>query len=98
MIYRVSWTSKARESYNQNLDYLAQNWEEKVYSDFVSRVEYVINKIMSNPKMYVLIDPKRNIFRCVVTKHISLFYQVAEDEILRMVFWNNFQEPEKLVL
>jgi plasmid stabilization system protein ParE len=98
MTYRISWTEKARESYNQNLDYLAQNWEEKVYSDFVDRVQSVIHKIARNPRMYVLIDPNRNIFRCVVTKHISLFYQVAGDEILLMVFWNNFQEPEKLVL
>jgi plasmid stabilization system protein ParE len=98
MTYRVSWTSKARESYNQNLDYLAQNWEEKVYSDFVDRVESVINNIGRNPKMYVLIDPNRSIYRCVVTKHISLFYQVAGDVILLIVFWNNFREPEKLVL
>lgn len=98
MTYQVAWTQKARETYNQNLDYLLQNWEEKVYSDFVSRVEAVIDHIKQNPKMYVSIDTKRNIYRSVVTKHISLFYQLNEDTISLLIFWNNFQDPEKLVL
>jgi plasmid stabilization system protein ParE len=98
MTYRLNWTRRATETYNQNLDYLALNWEEKVYSDFVSRVDVVINNITRYPKMYVLIDSNRSIYRCVVTKHISLFYQVTEDVISLLVFWNNFQQPEKLVL
>ncbi len=98
MTYQVTWTQKARETYNQNLDYLLQNWEEKVYFDFVSRVEAVIDHIRQSPKMYVLIDLKRSVYRSVVTKHISLFYQLNGSSITLLLFWNNFQEPEKLTL
>lgn len=98
MTYQVTWTNKARDTYNQNLDYLLQNWEEKVYFDFVNRVEVVIDHIRQNPKMFVAIDANRNIYRCVVTKHISLFYQLAGNSVSLLLFWNNFQEPEKLLL
>jgi plasmid stabilization system protein ParE len=98
MSYQISWTEKARETYNQNLDYILQNWEEKVYLDFVTRVEAVINHIQQNPKMYVCINLERNIYRSVVTKHISLFYQLNGSSISLLLFWNNFQEPEKLIL
>ncbi len=98
MTYQISWTHKARETYNQNLDYLLQNWEDKVYYDFVNRVEVVVDHLRQNPKMFVAIDANRNIYRCVVTKHISLFYQLIGNSVLLLLFWNNFQEPEKLTL
>jgi plasmid stabilization system protein ParE len=71
MTYQVIWTNKARETYNQNLDYLLQNWEDKVYNDFVNRVEVVVDHLRQNPKMFIAIDVNRNIYRCVVTKHVS---------------------------
>jgi plasmid stabilization system protein ParE len=98
MTYQVIWTNKARETYNQNLDYLLQNWEDKVYYDFVNRVEVVVDHLRQNPKMFVAIDVNRNIYRCVVTKHVSLFYQLTGNSVLLLLFWNNFQEPEKLPL
>lgn len=50
MSRRLNWTSESEETFNQNLEYLAKEWDNIVVNDFLDRVEEVLEKIKSNPR------------------------------------------------
>jgi len=93
----VFWTTEASESFNSNIDYLLNEWGDLVTSDFLDRVDDVVQRIKSNPEIYSLISQNDQIHRCVVVKQITLYYRVASsDRIDLLTFWNNFKNPENL--
>jgi len=96
---RVIWTTEASEALNSNLDYLIAEWGAQVASEFLDRVDEVVDVIKSNPEIYPLINKNEQIRRCVVVKQITLYFRVVStEEIYLLTFWNNFQNPEFLKL
>lgn len=94
---KIIWTPEAKESFNLNVDFLLRDWGVQVTSDFLDRVDEVILKIQSDPKLYPPIA--RDIHRCVVVKQISLYYKiVSPQQVDLLVFWNNYKDPETLKL
>lgn len=92
---KIIWTPEATESFNSNVDFLLQEWGAQVASDFMDRVEDVVTKIQSNPKLYTPIA--HEVHRCVVVRQISLYYRiVSTHQVDLLVFWNNFKDPEAL--
>ncbi|HEY6436992.1 MAG TPA: type II toxin-antitoxin system RelE/ParE family toxin [Ignavibacteriaceae bacterium] len=96
---KVFWTPEASETFNSNIDYLLIEWGESVASDFLNRVDDVVESIRLNPKIYPLINKNNQIRRCVVVKQITLYYRVVSfEQIDLLTFWNNYQNPEFLKL
>ncbi len=58
MSYRLNWTSESEKTFNQNLEYLSKEWNVVVLNQFLDRVEEVLEKVKSNPKLYPSIDRK----------------------------------------
>ncbi len=58
MSYRLNWTSESEKTFNQNLEYLSKEWNVVVLNQFLDRVEEVLEKVKSNPKLYQSIDRK----------------------------------------
>jgi plasmid stabilization system protein ParE len=95
----VNWTEEAKSTFNSNLNYLHAEWNAKVVSDFLDRVDYVVELIQTNPNSFLLVNSEKNVRRCVVTKQISLYFKiVSKDQIDLITFWNTYQNPEKLKL
>jgi plasmid stabilization system protein ParE len=95
--YTVKWLPEAEMTYGLVLDYLEENWTSKEIVKFIDRTNEVINFISQNPKQY-LYSKKKNSYRAVVTKHVSLYYKIQPNEIELLVFWDTRQDPEKLDL
>jgi len=97
MSYTLRWTSESAKSLNQNLDYLADEWDNQVINSFLDRIEEVLETIKSNPKLYPLHRAKDNVHKCVVNKRIILYYKIVnEQHIDLLTFWNTYQNPDKL--
>lgn len=67
--YEVIWSPIARISYLNILEYLHQNWPEKVTEDFIDRTEEVLNHMERNP-FYIAVQKKLTF--------ISVYYQTSE--------------------
>jgi plasmid stabilization system protein ParE len=52
---RIIWTPEASETLNSNLDYLISEWGAQVASEFLDRVDQVVDVIKSNPEIYHLL-------------------------------------------
>ena len=61
------------------------------------RPEEVIKYINDNPSLYVY-SKKGDAYKCVVVKQVSLFYSVKNNYIELLVFWDNRQNPARLLL
>ncbi len=70
-----------------------------ISSEFLDRVDEVVNIIKLTPEIYPLLNKNDQIRRCVVVKQITLYFRVVSaDQIDLLTFWNNFQNPEFLKL
>lgn len=70
----IIWSDDAKIDYHENIEYLLREWSEKSAIKFIDEVEFVLNLLKSNPRLY----PKsgyKNIRRAVIRKEVTLFYQ-----------------------
>ena len=86
----------ASNDFKSNLNYLLEAWSVEEAIDFNDQVVNVIDLICDFPQLY----PKTNyreLGKAVINKRITLFYKVNNEEITLMRFWNNYQDPEKII-
>jgi plasmid stabilization system protein ParE len=94
---KITWSNKAEEDFDQNIQFLLEEWTETVVQDFTFETERVLKIISINPKAF----QKHKKMKCQIvpiTKHITLFYDVKRKEIELLRFWNNFKNPRKINL
>jgi len=98
MVEKIEWSQKAQGTFGEILNYLAKEWSEKEVAAFVERVEKKLALIRQFPRLGVPGKIKRNTFRTVVHKRVTLvyFFKPVKKEIVLVTFWNNWQNPEKL--
>ena len=93
---KVVWSSEASYTFEQNIIYLQTEWNESVIDSFITRTEQAIELISKNPLLFPVLNKKKAIHRCVIVKQITLYYHVADNYVLLLTFWNNYQNPKKL--
>lgn len=96
----IVWTPMARHIYFKILDYLEKAWTEKEIQNFINEVDSLLDQIKQNPEMFVESRKMKNVRRGFVCKHSTLYYRVRlrKKELQLLLFWDNRQDPEKLVL
>ncbi|REE05636.1 type II toxin-antitoxin system RelE/ParE family toxin [Marinoscillum furvescens] len=95
MSYSIKWLPEAEITYALVIEYLEENWTSKEIDCFFDRTDEVINFIAQNPRQYIY-SKKKDVFRAVITKHISLYYRIKSEEIELLIFWDTRQDPENL--
>jgi plasmid stabilization system protein ParE len=95
--YNIIWSPKAKITYYQVLEYLELNWTIKEIKSFINRTDYVIEHISQTPFHYPY-SLKGDTYKCVPIKQVSLFYRIKQQEIELLLFWDNRQNPAKLIL
>jgi plasmid stabilization system protein ParE len=93
---QIIWSPLAENDFNSILDYLQKNWDDKVVLDFVEITERLIAQISINPKQFPLIDKVKNVRKCVLTKHNTLFYRDIQENINVLRLFDNRQDPRKI--
>jgi plasmid stabilization system protein ParE len=94
MPYNIEWSPRAKFTHQQILDYLQKNWTEKEINNFVTRTETVLLYISQNPLQYPY-SKENDIHKCVLRKQVSLYYQIKQNTVELLYFWDNRQNPKK---
>ncbi|HLR24617.1 MAG TPA: hypothetical protein VK112_02035 [Fodinibius sp.] len=99
MAYDIIWMPMARISYIQTLEYIREHWSYAELEAFQSATEDAITRISKFPEIYEY-SPQSNTRRCVLSKQVSLYYQVNKSRqiVELLVFWDNRQDPQKLIV
>lgn len=97
MSYSVTWSPAAQLTYYYVMEYLDEHWTPRELGTFITRTEEVISHICDNPLLYPY-SRESDTHKCVVVKQVSLFYRIKAGAVELLVFWDNRQDPAKLLL
>jgi len=97
MSYTIEWTDESEATLNENIEYLSDEWDLHAINNFLDRVDEVVENIASNPKLYAVHRKRDKVHKCVVNKHITLYYRIVNAKRVDLLsFWNTHQDPQKL--
>lgn len=94
MPHQIFWTSAAKKSYEEVIEFLSQNWSQKEINQFILRTEEVLMLMSNNPTIYPLVSP--DLHRCILSKHNSLFFKINDNKITILACWDNRKDPGNL--
>jgi plasmid stabilization system protein ParE len=69
---KIFWTPKARKTYLNILEYLAENCSARENVQFNNKVEKMLGQIQKNPKLFVAGTKNQNIRREFIVKQVSI--------------------------
>jgi len=95
--YNIIWSPEAEITYLTILEYLEENWTIKEMESFINRSDQVIEHISQYPNHYPY-SKESDSYKCVFISQVSLFYRLKEQQIELLIFWDNRQDPAKLIL
>lgn len=82
----VIWSPLSEKNLEIVLEYLENNWNRLVVTRFIDQIDTLISQIAKNPKQFPIINKKRKVRKCVLTKQNTLFCREQKNaiEILRV--------------
>ena len=88
---KVYWTKLAISDFRKNIEFLKLRWNDIVIFDFIEKTECVIEIICDNPES----GRWDQDIHCnkILVKNIYHFYEMVNNKIYLLCFWNNFQKP-----
>lgn len=90
---RVVWTQNAQISFEAIVLYLDENFGKQVVQKFLSKTNSTIEAVRKFPNLYKATSLKQNLRKATISKVCSFYYEVHEDSIAILYFWDNRQEP-----
>ena len=94
---QVIWSPLSEKDFENIIDYLKRDWDNKVVEKFIEITDQLIYQISINPKQYPIINKSKRIRKCVITKHNTLFYRDRKDSIDILRIFDSRQDPRKLI-
>lgn len=95
-ICKIVWSKRALSDLDEIICYLQENWTEKEIRKFSQKLDHLLDILQSQPFLFPESGVICNTYRAVLSKHISIYYQVGKNEIHLITLFDNRQDPEKL--
>ena len=96
MSKQIVWAPLSESDFAKILEYLNDNWDEKVANQFIDLTENTLAQISINPKQFPVIYKKEKIRKCVLTKHNSMFYRDSKTHVEILRIFDTRQDPNTL--
>ena len=97
MVYEIIHSQLAKETFRENIKYLEKNWTIKEIQMFLKKTSSIFEILKVSPQTFQEWKHNKRIRKIVVVKQITMFYSVSKTQVKILLFWNNYQEPSKLI-
>ena len=97
MVYKIIHSPLAEKLYLQNISYLEESWTIKEIKRFIKKTSDVVDILKIDPFIFNKWEYDRNIRKVVLMKQITLFYEIENHNVYLLLFWNNYQGPNKIM-
>ena len=94
MALNIFWSKHADKSFDSIITWLQSNWGEHSVSLFVKKVYEFLEIITEFPEIGSIENTDLNIRGFVIVKQITIFYQVRNEKIIILNFYDNRQRPK----
>jgi len=95
MARKIVWTKRSDTKFTNILNYLNEEWGQKVTAAFIQRTYDFLDIIIDFPEIGVIQNSSRNIRGFTLTKHITVFYRIEDQNIILLSFFDNRQRRYK---
>ncbi|PIY30902.1 MAG: hypothetical protein COZ08_10295 [Bacteroidetes bacterium CG_4_10_14_3_um_filter_42_6] len=92
--YRIFWSPLAEETYLKTLSRILERWTVKEAEDFDAKVESLIEKLKTHKRLCPPSDKQKNLRLCVIAPQTSLVYQINDNIIELIAFFDNRSEHQ----
>jgi plasmid stabilization system protein ParE len=89
----VVFSTAAFDSFFHITAYIEENWGQKIADRFKKQVDKTINIISKQPYIFKPSTLDSRIRKGVISKQTSFFYEIHDEYIVIVFFWDNRQEP-----
>lgn len=86
------WTTEAKNTFKENIAYLKNKWTIHEINSFIEKTLQAIDLIKTNPAIGSY-DEIWNAYKFLITPQIYLFYEIDNQYLILITFWNNYQKP-----
>lgn len=93
MIYKIVFSLNAVDSFDALKSQIKQKWGNKTVIEFEKRTIKVLEIISQSPLIFQSIKQAPNIRKGYIHKNCSMFYEIKQNQIEILFFWDNRQEP-----
>lgn len=93
----IIWSDGAVEDVLENIGYLEKNWTKKEVESFSDKIDAVLEKL-SEGNLNFKPSGYKNTYEVPIIKQITLYYQIQDNDIILVRFWNNYRDPNNLVI
>ena len=94
MAYQIKWTKRTDRTLYKQVDYLAENWPDRVITEFVDKVYHIINLLTDFPEMGKVLDAEKGIRGVLINPYVRLSYRIEDDNVVLIRFTDTRQKPQ----
>jgi plasmid stabilization system protein ParE len=94
MALEIYWSKRAAKRFDSILDYLEDEWGRNSVSLFVKKVYDFLDILSTYPEIGTIENKELNIRGFVIVRQLTIFYQIREDKIVLLNFYDNRQRPK----
>ncbi len=87
---------QAKEDIESVLNYLRENWDQKVIDNFLLKLETFYIIISINPRVFGYYSKSRNIRNYAITKQQVIYYRNRKNAVEVITLFDSRQSPSKL--
>jgi plasmid stabilization system protein ParE len=92
MSRRIIFSDDAIEILLSITNYIENNWGSRNADKFLAKVHKTLDLTSKNPYMFKASSIEDNVRKGLISKQTSFFYEIHENEIFILFFWDNRQE------
>ena len=96
MSYNVLWSKEASNSFEEIVTYIFYKWGSRAAEGFDRKVRQVVQLLEIRPDSFQKVEGYPACKKVLVTKQTYLFYQIEEEQVVLLYFWETARDPEKL--
>jgi len=93
---QIIWSPLSESDFTSILNYLQNNWDDKVVKGFIEIMDEILHQISDHPRQFPQIHKKKKVRKCVLTKHNTIYYRERNEYIDILRIFDNRQNPKKL--
>jgi Plasmid stabilization system protein len=95
MALEISWSKRANTNFDSILNYLETEWGERSVTLFVRKVYDFLEILSEYPEIGSIENEELHIRGFVIIKQITVFYQIRDNQIILLNFYDNRQSSKR---
>jgi plasmid stabilization system protein ParE len=92
--YSVIISERAENNFNDIVNYLLIEWNEKVKDSFLGRFKKIVNLLSIDPFIFQEYSKKKRIRKCLITKHNAMYYRIVGNTVQIITIHDTRRNPK----